>query len=143
MAFWAFRCNPKLYDLTARLTDPREEQTWTVRQHAKRIAPGDVAFLWETGPGRGFRGIMRIDSAPAVEPELGEELAFWRDGMAAEELRVRGVLVDRDFTLPYSKMAEDEQFAALAERLKSAMGTNIPLSDEEGELLLSRSEAEL
>jgi len=53
--------------------------TWTVSRHRDEIGPGDTVFLWETGPNRGIRAVMRVNEAPRVMAELESEQAYWAE----------------------------------------------------------------
>ena len=139
MAFYVFRCNPKKYDLAGRLADPEPVQTWTARQHAKRIAGGDTAFLWQTGDDRGFRGIMRVEEPASVRPEVEHELKYWREGEAVEEARVVGRLVNRDSRLTDKQIEDSPELADLVRRVTHFMGTNLSLTDGEGQMLLDHA----
>ena len=141
MAYWVFQCNPKKYDLAARLEDPEPRISWTVRPHHKKIGAGDVAFLWISGPDAGIRAVMEIETAPLEMPELTNELQYWVDGEDdGPELRVLGRLMEREVNLPRRILLATPELSSLS-ILRRPQGTNFRVSPGEGvklmELVLS------
>src|SRR5205807_2445612 len=104
MAFWIFKCNPDLYRLEDRLSDPNPTISWTVSRHREEIGPGDTVFLWVTGRNRGIRAIMRVDQAPREMPELESEQSYWAGRDTEEKWRVIGTLTHRDVNLSHTDL---------------------------------------
>ncbi len=55
---WIFQANPPIYDYLQDLQRPSTQSgwidTWSVRQHAKEIAEGDIVLLWSAGDAAGI-----------------------------------------------------------------------------------------
>ena len=45
MATWIIKCDPKVYRLSDRLSDPNNTITWLVTRYKNDIQPGDIVFL--------------------------------------------------------------------------------------------------
>lgn len=137
MAFWIFKCNPAQYRLSDRLVEePNDATTWTVRQHRNKIGPGDIAFLWETGPKGGIRAVIEIDSAPAEMFELVHEQSYWSTPDTERRLRVLGTLIRRNIHLTRGGLREVPGLENLSVFHGFQQMTNFPVSAEEGAILL-------
>src|SRR5438105_15259378 len=73
MAYWIFKCNLDEYRLAERLADPNPIISWRVTRYREEIHEGDTVFIWETGPYRGIRAVMRVDQDPREMAELEAE----------------------------------------------------------------------
>jgi hypothetical protein len=136
MAFWIFKCNPGKYRLTDRLADPNPTLTWTVSRHRDEIGPGDTVFLWETGPNRGIRAVMRVDQAPCLMVELESEQSYWAERDTQEQWRVLGTLTHRDVGLIHTDLREVPGLENLSVFHGFQQQTNFPVTPEEGAILL-------
>lgn len=136
MRYWIFQCNPKRFNLDARLGNPNSTTTWTVNQHKAEIAEGDQAFIWQAGPHRGLRAIMQIDSDPADIPETAIDAPYWADLRdRALTCRVRGTFTSRFPVVAARKIAEAPGLQDLL-FLRVPRGTNFPLSEDQADALL-------
>jgi 5-methylcytosine-specific restriction protein A len=135
MAFWIFKYRPENYNLRARLSDPSPTLTWTVSRFRDEIAAGDTAFLWETGPHRGIRAVMRIDEPPREMPELDSERRYWVEPDVAVAPRVLGTLTHRGIDLPAERLRRVPGLDGLSVFHGFQQGTNFPVAPEEGRIL--------
>lgn len=135
MSYWIFKCNPAYYRLADRLNDPTTDITWLVSRYKSDIAPGDIAFLMETGPNRCIRAVMNIDSAPQDLPELEHEQRYWSERDTEVKCRVIGTITHRGELL-ISDIRSLEGLAELSILKGFQQGTNFRVSTEEGLLLL-------
>lgn len=136
MAFWIFKCNPAKYRLADRLADPNPTLTWTVSRHRDEIGSGDTVFLWETGPNRGIRAVMRVDKAPRLMAELESEQAYWAERDTQEQWRVMGSLTHRDVGLSHTDLRGVPGLENLSVFHGFQQQTNFPVTPEEGAILL-------
>jgi hypothetical protein len=138
MAFWIFKCNPKHYRLSERLADPNPTISWRVTKHHNEIMSGDTAFIWETGPNRGIRAVMRVDKGPREIREIETEQPYNVRRDTAMKSRVLGTLTCRDLNLSAEMLRGVqglENLSVLRENVFQ-QGTNFPVEDEEGIILL-------
>ena len=136
MRYWIFQCNPKRYDIDGRLAEGESEISWLVTRYKNDIAPGDLAFIWQAGPHRGVRAIMRVESAPGDLVDRDLDAQYWSDpGDKRLACRVQGTLIAR-----FSVAGVDEIRAVPGLRdlsiLRVPQGTNFAVSQEEAGLLL-------
>ncbi|QDT15067.1 EVE domain-containing protein [Alienimonas californiensis] len=135
MAYWIFKCNPKWYRLEERLRDPRETITWKVSRTPEAVAPGDVVFLWQTGPDRGVRAAMTVERAAEERSEDPAEKAYWTEPEEEVTPRVVARLTHRGFHF----RSEELKAVPGLERLPVFHGfqqkTVFPVDDEAGDLL--------
>ena len=136
MAYWIFKCDPKRYRLSDRLSDPSPQISWLVTRYRREIAPGDIVFLLEAGPRRAIRAVMRVDSAPADLPELDSEQAYWAERDTETRCRVRGTITHR-VDLPAAELESVDGLDQLSIFHGWQQGTNFRVSDTEGEIILS------
>jgi hypothetical protein len=138
MAYWIFKCNPEQYRLSARLADPNPPTTWMVTRHRDEIGPGDIVFIWETGPNRGIRAIMRVDEGPAEMKELEAEQPYNVERDTETILRVLGTLTHRDVNLSNEALRAVPGLEDLSVFRKDVFqkGTNFPVTSEQAAILL-------
>jgi hypothetical protein len=136
MSFWIFKCDPKKYRLAERLLNATTDATWLVTRYKKEIAPGDTAFLMETGPQRCIRAVMRVDSSPQEMAELETEQAYWFDRDTETRCRVRGTITHRT-ELPISELQSVEALQELSIFKGFQQGTNFRVNDEEGRIIMA------
>ena len=137
MNYWIFKCNPEMYNLDARLSDPNPEITWLVTRYTNDIRPGDIAFLWQTGAERGIRAVMQIETSPQPMPELPSEQSYWITPETQVRCRVRGRLSHRGFSLSADQLKVVPALANLSVFHGFQQATNFPVSSEEGEALIA------
>ncbi len=136
MRYWIFQANPRRFDIARRLADPEPSSTWLVSRHKTEIAPGDRAFIWQSGPQRGICAIMQVESAPADLVETPIDAPYWadRDDMRVT-CRVRGTFVARFPLVPVDKIMAVPGLRNLS-ILRAPQGTNFTVSDDEADLLV-------
>ncbi len=143
MAFWIFKCDPKVYDLDSRLADPDPIITWNISQYRDRVRPRDIAFLWRTGKRRGIRGAMQIDEGPDEIPEFKREIdRFFDDPQSHEgqriirkKWRVIGTLICRDAALNMNELRTHPGLESLS-AFTPVPATVFPVTDREGQIIL-------
>jgi hypothetical protein len=136
MSYWIFKCDPKKYRLGERLAElPNPATTWLVTRYKKEIAPGDTAFLMETGPKRAIRAVMRVDSSPSNMAELSHEQDYWAERDTEIRCRVLGTLTHRVHVL-VDEIKEVEALKDLSIFKGFQQGTNFRVSEEEGRVLI-------
>ena len=138
MAFWIFKCSPASYRLSERLADPNPTVRWRVTRYRDEIRPGDTVFIWETGPGRGIRAIMRVDEPPRETTESPSEQPYNTRPDTGTVWRITATLLDRHLNLPHGLLrtiAGLEQLSVLRKDVFQ-QATNFPVTDAEGEILL-------
>ena len=138
MAFWIFKCSPAKYRLSERLADPNPRIRWRVTRYRDEIRPGDTVFIWETGPARGIRAIMRVDEPPHETMELPSEQPYNTRPITETARRITGTLLDRHLNLPQALLREVAGLEQLSVLRKDVFqqATNFPVTDAEGEILL-------
>jgi hypothetical protein len=135
MASWIFKCDPKLYRLSDRLSDPNDSISWLVTRYKKDIMPGDTVFLMETGPKRAILAVMRVDEAPQERAELEHEQAYWENRDAETRCRVLGTIIKR-VDLPIERLKSVEALNELSILEGFQQGTNFKVTEAEAEILL-------
>ncbi len=135
MKYWIFKCNPDYYRLTERLSDPRNEVTWLVTRYKKEIGEGDIVFLMETGPFRCIRAAMRVDCSPIEMTELEPENSYWVEPDGEPRCRVRGTLTHRR-DVSIDDLKADKALEELSILNGYNQGTNFPVTNEEGKIIL-------
>jgi hypothetical protein len=94
-----------------------------------------VAFIWQAGPQRGIRAVMRIESAPTDMVDTEADAKYWTDTRDRRlACRVRGTLTDR---FPVIGVDEIQAMPGLQNLsiLHAPQGTNFSLSGQEADLL--------
>jgi predicted RNA-binding protein with PUA-like domain len=136
MNCWIFRCDPKKYNIDARLKDANRLTNWRVNQHRKEIHTGDVAFVW-AGTKGGIRTILRIISEPYEMPEMVHELRYCGADLDIKAgLRVEAKYLDVDVHLLLNKIKEVPGLEHLSIFTGYHQQTNYPVTPEEGKKLL-------
>jgi hypothetical protein len=136
MAYWIFKYNPEKYRLADRLADPSPEITWTVSRYRDQIAPGDTIFIWETGPERGIRAVLRAEGTPQDMAELESEQPYWAQRDNDIRCRVRATIIERDVDLPHTDLRTVPGLENLSIFHGFQQGTNFPVTPDEGAILL-------
>lgn len=136
MSFWIFKCNPEKYNITSRLADPNNHFTWTVTRFRDQIGPGDIIFIWETGPNRGIRAVIQAESAPQEMPELPSEQSYWAEPDNRTQCRVFATITHRHVNLPQSQLRSTPGLENLSVFHGFQQGTNFPVTSEEGHILM-------
>src|SRR5690349_11943019 len=74
MAYWLLQCNTSHWRIRDFFTDGHTGTTWTIRQHWKRMAPGDGVAVWLSGAGGGVAALGHV----TAEPRLGTpDTEYW------------------------------------------------------------------
>jgi len=138
MAFWIFKLNPKLYDLTERLADSNATTTYKVTRYRKEITLGDTIFIMETGGRRSIRAVMRVEEGPRQMLELESEQRLYLCQRDTEvRWRVVCLLTHRKVNLPVEDLKSVEGLEGLSIFHGWKQGTNFRVTESEGRLLLS------
>lgn len=136
-AYWIFQASPKLYDLQGALTE-LSEINWRTAQHAAEIRAGDRVFIWESGPSAGIMAVAEVLAAPSEMGMAEDELRYVL-GDATEFDKVRLRVPIRTHDILKNRLLRDEllQHPQLKDLriLRSAQGTNFPVTAEEAELI--------
>jgi EVE domain len=136
MAFWIFKCNPEKYRFAERASDPNPNITWTASQHTDEIGPGDTAFIWETGPNRGIRAVIQIESAPEMLPELPTEQSYWTEPDTDIRRRVLATLTHRGLNVSHLELRSIPGLEKLSVFHGFQQATNFRVTPEEGAILM-------
>lgn len=136
MAFWIFKCNPEKYRVADRLADPNPDLTWTVSRYRDQLGPGDTIFIWETGPQRGIRAVLRAESSPVDMPELESEQPYWTERDTEVRCRVLAKIIDRDIDLPHTELRTVPGLENLSVFHGFQQRTNFAVTPSEGAVLL-------
>lgn len=136
MAYWIFKYNLERYRLRERLADPNPVLTWTVARFREDIRPGDTVFVWETGQQRGVRAAFRVDEPPCDRPELDSEQPYWAEPDRSVACRVLGTLTHRDLDLSAERLRGVPGLEHLSVFHGFQQGTNFPVTEAEGRILL-------
>jgi hypothetical protein len=139
MAFWIFKCSPEQYRLSQRLADPNTAISWRVTKYRDEVGPGDTVFIWETGPDRGIRAVMRVDEGPRELPELETEQPYNVQRDTETKIRVLGTLTRRGLNLSHEVLRGVPGLENLSVFRQDVyqQATNFPVAPEEG-VILSR-----
>jgi MoxR-like ATPase/predicted RNA-binding protein with PUA-like domain len=133
---WLFQANPRYYDIDRALQE-LDEIEWTVRQYRKRVAGGDRAYIWKSGPDGGVIAIGRVASDVSDSPPDPSEDPYYRDreAFAKSEPRVR-IAIERvlDAAIPRDTLRNDPVLSGLSV-LRFANATVHEVKPEEDERL--------
>jgi hypothetical protein len=136
MAFLIFKCSPDNYRLSDRLAAPNPTVSWRVTRYRDEIGTGDTVFIWETGPNRGIRAVMRLDDSPRERPELETEQLYDIEPDTQTLWRVLGTLTHRDVNLSHATLREVPGLENLSMFHGWQQATNFPVTPEQGVILL-------
>jgi EVE domain len=138
MASWIFKCSPEQYCLSARLADQNPTISWRVTRYREEIARGDTVFIWETGPDRGIRAVIQIESVPRETAELETEQKYNVERDTEIMWRVLGRLTHRGVNLSHAVLRAVPGLENLSVFRKDVFQqtTNFPVTPEEGAILL-------
>jgi predicted RNA-binding protein with PUA-like domain len=135
MAYWLLQCNESHWRIRDFFTDGRTGTVWHIRQHWKRMSPGDGVAVWLSGKDGGVAAVGQVAGEPYQgTPEAADE-QYW-----AVDHRVKGErwLVPVEFSAHFpghpirrDVLEADPRFAH-ALILRMAGGRN-PYPLEEGE----------
>jgi EVE domain len=67
MAYWLLQCNESHWRIRDFFADGHTGTVWTIRQHWKRISPGDGVAVWLSGEAGGVAALGHV----AMEPYFG------------------------------------------------------------------------
>jgi MoxR-like ATPase len=129
---WIFQANPRLYDIDAALAE-LETMTWSARQHATEIQPGDIAYIWRAGKEAGIVGKLEITEAAAERDEPPEVARFTKDTerLPARDNRVVCRVLSRvEPILSAEELRNTPELRDLS-ILRYHQGTNFPVTDGE------------
>ncbi len=59
---WLFQCNPKRFDLAAKLKEGLTAGDWSMNQHRDLVSPGDRVFFWQSGSQARLLAVGRVTS---------------------------------------------------------------------------------
>ncbi|MFG1605038.1 EVE domain-containing protein [Actinoplanes sp. NPDC049265] len=77
MGQWLLRCNPAHWRIRDFFTDGHTSTGWTIKQHWKRIRPGDDVAVWLSGEGGGVVAIGSVAGEPHFGPFADEDAHYW------------------------------------------------------------------
>jgi hypothetical protein len=135
LAYWIFKYNPEIYRFSDRMGDPNPTISWRVSQHRDEIAPGDTAFIWETGARRGIRGVIRVNEPPGDRAELESEQAYWVDRDQEIRCRILGTITHRGIDLAAQELRRVPGLENLSVFHGFQQATNFPVTASEGQIL--------
>jgi hypothetical protein len=146
MNYWIFKVNPDDYDIDAHLAYHDKRITWRTPNHTKFIKPGDIAFVWKTGPKGGIIGVMDIETNPRVMKVFEHEKQFIIKNIPLADEMVSGKFREVKINLPADVLKQMPQTSDLSVFAKSSkkeftQGTNFKVTKEEGEAILLFIEA--
>jgi predicted RNA-binding protein with PUA-like domain len=137
MSYWIFKCNPERFRIDARLRDPAPQTAWTVSRYRDEIAPGDIAFIWRTGPGGGIVAVLRVESDPEVMPDGKPDDRLWIDPRDADPTwRVRGRFTHRIACLTREELSMVKGLEALSVFHGWQQATQFRVTPAEGDILM-------
>jgi hypothetical protein len=90
MGHWLLQCSEAHWRIRDFFTDGRTSTVWTIRQHWKRVRPGDDVAVWLSGEGGGVVALGRVTGEPqhgSFAVEEHEEARYWTDGHDPAEER--------------------------------------------------------
>lgn len=136
--YWIFQANPDLYDLESAIKEFREI-SFLVNQHVAEIGIGDIVFLWESGPKAGIIALASILTNPTMMPEniYEKKYTLKDEKFTGYKMRVQ-IRIDKilEQRLNKEKIQSVPPLKNIS-ILKSAQGSNFPLTKEEGDTLYS------
>jgi len=94
----------------------------------------------ETGPNRRIRAIISVDSAPQVIPELPHEKEFCTGIDTSVRCRILGAFKRQDLDLLVQDLQGIEALRGLCLFHGDQRGTNFPVTQKEGEVIMSLTE---
>ena len=136
MNYWIFKVNPARYRINDRLRDPDPATTWLITRYAGEIAPGDLAFVWLTGPKRGICAVIQIDSYPRLMLEIDIERRYTVDLDTGERLRVNGTFLHRFACVSHMVLRQTPGLEKLSVFGGFQQATNFRVTRLEGEQLM-------
>ncbi len=142
---WIFQANPAKYRIADSLRAEKEEY-WNLRQHARKVAPGDRVLIWFSGKRAGIYALGTVRSAPADTSDSPTGQAYWNDKKAGERVIPRAwvrydrVLVDRPLLKDFIACDPDLWNLAI---LRQSQGTNFTVTEEEWQALQGWLEADI
>ncbi len=136
---WIFQGNPDVFDVDGYLAAKLPRITWTVRQNADRVAPGDRVYLWRAaGRKKAVAGIIAravVDSPIWSGPDHDEARPFWKGDPSASQqtekrvwLRVERVASKKKEVVKRAWLKDDPICSDLL-ILRQAAGTNYRVED--------------
>ncbi|MEV6492277.1 EVE domain-containing protein, partial [Actinoplanes sp. NPDC051633] len=64
MGYWLLQCNESHWRIRDFFNDGRTGTVWTIRQHWKRMRPGDRVAVWLSGAGGGVVALGEVSGEP-------------------------------------------------------------------------------
>lgn len=135
MAYWIFKFNPEKYRLADRLADPNPLMTWTVTRYRDQVAPGDTVFLWETGPNRGIRAVLKIEEPPRDMPEWESEQVYWVEPDRDVRCRAVASITHRNIEVEHTLLKETPGLENLSVFHGFQQTSNFVVTPEEGRII--------
>ena len=143
MNYWIFKCNPARYDIDRRLLNPEPKTSWTVTRYRHEMMPGDIAFIWRTGPQGGIVASMRLDSPPQEIPEIAPDKSYWAEAReTGTAWRVVGAFTHRLPCLDRERIRTTPGLEGLSVFRGFQQATNFRVSRQEGEILTKLIQSE-
>jgi hypothetical protein len=131
MSYWIFKCDPDSFRLDARFADPFPTISWIVTRYRDQIERDDTALVWQTGPKRGFRAILQLDSDPKIMPELKSEQKYNKEHDTEERYRVLATIKEREMNLPHTLLRNTPGLEELSMFHGYQQGTNFKMTEKE------------
>lgn len=132
---WIFQANPQRYDIINALADERiKEDVWQVKWHKDKIKKGDVGLIWMSGKEAGIYAVIDIISDPEFFVESQISAQYWTGEADKQQSRLR---VKYKYKLKfanspiYRQQLKNTPELINLSILKSAQGTNFPVTDKE------------
>ena len=134
---WIFQANPQLYDIK-RAVRELSDISFSVRVHKEKLQPGDIAYLWQSGPEAGLIAVATVTTTPEfIEDNLSDRVYFLKEDALnyGEEWRVN-LHIDRVLEDPISRSAFVEHpVLSKSTIIRAPQGTNFLLTREENGVL--------
>ena len=137
---WIFQAKPERYDIMNALADDEigEEMHWSVNQHKKEIAKGDIGIIWLSGKEAGIYAITEILTDPTVMEEPDAEKKYWIDSedKEGEKLNVKMKIIKKMLSSPLLK-EKIKSINGLQNMsiFRNPRGTNFPIKPDEWNII--------
>jgi hypothetical protein len=142
VTYWIFKGNPERYDLDGRLRHPDPKTSWNATRYRDDLVPGDIAFIWRTGPKGGIVAVMRLDSRPQEIAEVSPDASYWlHKRETGPAWRVLGTFTHRIRCLQRERILLTPGLENLSIFRGFQQATNFRASEAEGEILMKLVEA--
>lgn len=133
---WIFQANPQRYDIINALVDERiKEDVWLVNKHKDKIKKGDIGLIWMSGKKEaGIYAVIDIISDPdfLVESQISAQYWTGEADKIQRMLRIKYTYRLKFINNPvYRQQLKNIPELGNLSILKSAQGTNFPVTDKE------------